>query len=252
MGKNKLKKFGELEELPHVFQLRYDEVNSGAECPMKGQWSRFFGNDNPVVVELGCGRGEYTVELAKRYPDRNYIGVDVKGARLWAGAKESWLAGMKNVAFIRTNIEMITHCFAAGEVSEIWLTFPDPQMKKRSKRLTSVDMMQKYETLLREDGTIHLKTDSNFMFTYTMAMADENLLPVKACNNDIYNNLPVDNVLSIKTYYEQQWLARGLTIKYLAFGIVHRGEWKEPDVEIELDPYRSYGRSKRSELNLNR
>jgi tRNA (guanine-N7-)-methyltransferase len=251
MGKNKLQKFSDLEGFSHVFQLRFTEINAGAEYEMKGHWHDFFGNNNPIVLELGCGRGEYTVGLAARFPEKNYIGIDIKGARLWAGAKESLAKGMTNVAFVRTNIELLPHFFAAEEISEIWLTFPDPQMKKRTKRLTSTNLLEGYRQLLKPDGIVHLKTDSNFMFTYTRLVAEENNLPILACNEDIYQHMDETDVLSIKTYYEQQWLARGITIKYLSFVLKPQVDWKEPEMEIELDAYRSFGRNKRSSLELN-
>jgi tRNA (guanine-N7-)-methyltransferase len=248
MGKNKLQKFSELESFSHVFQLRFTDINAGMECEMKGRWNGFFGNDHPIVLELGCGRGEYSVGLAERFPEKNYIGVDIKGARLWAGAKESITKGLTNVAFVRTNIELLPHFFAPGEVSEIWLTFPDPQMKKRSKRLTSTNMMERYRQLLKPKGTIHLKTDSQFMFTYTQAMAAVNNLPIITSYEDIDQDMQDNSILSIQTYYEQQWRARGISIKYLSFTLEPCAEWKEPEIEIELDAYRSYGRNKRSEL----
>ncbi|MBP1641099.1 MAG: tRNA (guanine-N7)-methyltransferase [Bacteroidetes bacterium] len=250
MGKNKLQKFRELEQLSHVFQISALQLRDGALCEMKSRWHEFFGNDNPIVLELGCGRGEYTVALGRRFPDKNYIGVDIKGARLWAGAKESFNSGMKNVAFVRTNIEMLPYFFGENEVSEIWLTFPDPQMKKKNKRLTGTGFLRRYTGILKPEGILHLKSDSNFMFTYTKAVIAENGLPVIDICDDIYALRPEDEILSIKTYYEQQWLARGITIKYIKFVLEPRTEWKEPEIEIEMDPYRSYGRNKRSELNL--
>ena len=250
MGKNKLQKFRELEQLEHVFQVPSEQLRAGQQCEMKGRWREFFGNDNPIVLELGCGKGEYTVALGKRFPDKNYIGIDIKGARLWTGAKESFNCGMKNVAFVRTNIEMLPYFFDKDEVSEIWLTFPDPQMKKKTKRLTSTGFLNRYTGIVKPGGLLHLKSDSNFMYTYTKAVVAENQLKVVDLCDDIYAQRPDDAILSIKTYYEQQWLARGITIKYICFELDPKDEWKEPEVEIELDPYRSYGRNKRSELNL--
>jgi tRNA (guanine-N7-)-methyltransferase len=186
------------------------------------------------------------------YPDKNFIGVDIKGARMWSGATESLQAGMTNVAFLRTNIEIIDRFFAPDEVSEIWLTFSDPQMKKATKRLTSTYFMNRYRRFLVDSGIIHLKTDSNFMFTYTKYMVEYNLLPVEFCTDDLYHSGLVDDILSIRTYYEQQWLDRGLNIKYLKFHLPQEGILEEPDVEIELDDYRSYNRSKRSGLQTSK
>src|SRR5574344_527842 len=167
MGKNKLQKFADMEAYPHVFQYPYS-VLENVPFEMKGKWhEEFFKNDHPIVLELGCGRGEYTVELGKLFPDKNFIAVDIKGARMWTGATESLQCGMKNVAFLRTNIEIIDRFFAEDEVSEIWLTFPDPQMKSKTKRLTSTFFMERYRHFMKDGGLIHLKTDSNFMFTYT-------------------------------------------------------------------------------------
>ena len=216
---------------------------------MKGHWNEsFFHNDRPIVLELGCGRGEYTVGLGRLFPEKNFIGVDIKGARMWSGAKESAEAGMTNVAFLRTNIEIIDRFFAPGEVSEIWLTFSDPQMKKATKRLTSTYFMERYRRFLVDNGLIHLKTDSNFMFTYTRYMVEHNHLPVEVITDDLYHSGMADEILSIRTYYEQQWLDRGLNIKYLRFRLPHQVLLSEPEVEIELDEYRSYNRSKRSGL----
>ena len=220
---------------------------------MKGNWNRdFFKNDNPIVLELGCGRGEYTVGLARRYADKNFIGVDIKGARMWTGATEALNEGLKNAAFLRTNIEIIDRFFAPGEVSEIWLTFSDPQMKKATKRLTSTYFMERYRRFLVPGGVIHLKTDSNFMFTYTKYMIEANRLPVEFITDDLYHSGMDDDILSIRTYYEQQWLDRGLNIKYIKFRLPHEGVLQEPDVEIELDDYRSYNRSKRSGLKTSK
>jgi len=249
MGKNKLAKFADMEEFPHVFQVSSHAVREGARFEMKGKWNEtFFKNENPIVLELGCGKGEYTVGLGKLYPDKNFVGVDIKGARLWTGAKESFENGMKNVAFLRTNIEMIHYFFAENEVSEIWLTFPDPQMKKVTKRLTATNFMKSYQQFVKDDGLIHLKTDSNFMFTYTCEMVKANHYPVIFSNDDLYTSDLQDPILSIKTYYEQQWLDRGLTIKYIQFRLEKRNEFVEPDVEIEQDAYRSFGRSKRQHM----
>ena len=254
MSKGKLAKFADMASYPHVFEYPFSVIEDVA-FEMRGRWHEdFFHNQNPIVLELGCGRGEYTVGLARRYPDRNFIGVDIKGARMWTGATESLREGLQNVAFLRTNIEIIDRFFAPGEVQELWLTFSDPQMKKATKRLTSTYFLQRYRHFLTDGGIIHLKTDSNFLFTYTRYVAEHNHLPVEACTEDLYASAPESSKaagsfdLNIRTYYEQQWLSRGITIKYLRFRLPAEGELTEPDVEIPLDDYRSYNREKRSSL----
>nr|WP_297168937.1 tRNA (guanosine(46)-N7)-methyltransferase TrmB [uncultured Dysgonomonas sp.] len=243
MGKNKLAKFANMEEYPHVFQYPFAVLQEkGFE--MKGKWNeKFFKNTNPIVLELGCGKGEYTVGLAKLYPENNFIGVDIKGARMWSGAKQSLEEGLSNVAFLRTHIELLANFFDQGEISEIWITFPDPQMNKVNKRMTSTRFMKLYGQFLKPNGVIHLKSDSNFMFAYTTEMVKLNNLEVLFGTEDLYHSGLEDNVLTIKTFYEQQWIARGLNIKYVKFKYSHKDEWGEPDVEIEQDSYRSYGRS---------
>ncbi|MBP6610837.1 MAG: tRNA (guanosine(46)-N7)-methyltransferase TrmB [Paludibacter sp.] len=249
MGKNKLSKFADMEEFPHVFQVSSHSLREGAGFEMKGKWNElFFKNNNPIVLELGCGKGEYTVGLGELYPDKNFVGVDIKGARMWKGAKDSLQKGMTNVAFLRTNIEMIFHFFAANEVSEIWITFPDPQMKKVTKRLTATNFISSYMQFLNPNGVIHLKSDSNFMFTYTCEMVKVNNFKVNVLTNDLYASNLLDPILGIQTYYEQQWLGRGITIKYIQFVPDHSKQLIEPDVEIEHDAYRSFGRSKRHGL----
>ena len=184
--------------------------------------------------------------LAKLFPEKNFIGVDIKGARMWAGAKESFQKGLKNVAFIRTNIEIIDAFFASDEVSEIWLTFPDPQMKKVRKRLTSTRFMELYQRFVVDGGLIHLKTDSNFLYQYTCEMVKANHYKVEFQNDDLYHSdFSDDKILSIKTFYEQQWIERGLTIKHIRFVLDKRSTFVEPDVEIEYDNYRSYNRTRR-------
>ena len=248
MGKNKLQKFADMASYPHVFEYPFS-VAENVPFEMKGKWNKeFFKNDNPIIIELGCGRGEYTVGLGRMFPDKNFIGIDIKGSRMWSGATDSLNEGLVNVAFLRTNIEIIDRFFGEGEVSEIWLTFSDPQMKKATKRLTSTYFMNRYRKFLKPDGVIHVKTDSNFMFTYTKYMIEENKLPALFVTEDLYHSGLVDDILGIQTYYEQQWLDRGLNIKYVKFVLPQEGELVEPDKEIELDSYRSYNRSKRSGL----
>ena len=252
MGKGKLAKFADMEAFENVFQYPFSVIDN-VPFEMKGHWrDMYFNNSNPIVLELGCGRGEYAVGLARKYPDINFIGVDIKGARMWTGAKQALDEGLKNVAFLRTNIEIIDRFFDKDEVQQIWLTFSDPQMKKATKRLTSTYFMERYRKFLKNDGIVHLKTDSNFMFTYTRYMIERNRLPVDVMTEDLYHSGMADEILSIKTYYEQQWLDRGLNIKYIKFHLPQEGELQEPDVEIELDEYRSYNRSKRSGLQTSK
>ncbi len=256
MGKGKLAKFADMASYPHVFEYPHS-VAEQVPFEMRGHWhEQFFKNDNPIVLELGCGRGEYTVGLGRMYPEKNFIGVDIKGARMWTGATDSLHEGMSNVAFLRTNIEIIDRFFGSGEVDEIWITFPDPQMKKMTKRLTSTAFLQRYASFLKPDGIIHLKTDSNFLYTYTDALVKVNDLPVEVNSTDIYGSSEEFRIqnseLDIRTYYEQQWLDRGLTIKYLKFHLLQGITLQEPDIEIELDDYRSYNRSKRSGLQTSR
>ncbi|MDR1500194.1 MAG: tRNA (guanosine(46)-N7)-methyltransferase TrmB [Tannerellaceae bacterium] len=249
MGKNKLSKFDDMEGYPNVLQYPFGRLEAEGFA-LKGFWSsRFFGNSHPVVVELGCGKGEYTLELGRRFPDINFIGVDIKGARLWSGAKASNDEGLTNVAFLRTHVELITRFFAGGEVSEIWLTFPDPQMKKSNRRLTSPRFMSMYRCILTDGGLIHLKTDSGFMYGYTLSLARANGITVVRDIDDIYGAGMIDgaDTLSIRTYYEQQWLERGMTIKYLSLLRPETDALVEPDVTISPDAYRSFGRNRRLE-----
>ncbi|MDD2475730.1 MAG: tRNA (guanosine(46)-N7)-methyltransferase TrmB [Dysgonamonadaceae bacterium] len=242
MAKNKLTKFAEMATYNNVFEYTFQKLQTNA-FPLKGKWRNdYFKNDNPIVLELGCGKGEYTVGLARCYPNKNFIGMDIKGARMWSGATDASVNNLKNVAFVRTHIEMITHFFDLNEVSEIWITFPDPQMKKVNKRLTSCRFMKKYSEIIKDNGIIHLKTDSNFLYTYTKAMADENQLNVLFDTDDLYNSHIESQVLSIKTFYEKQWLSRGLNIKYLKFICPKTDDWAEPDIVIERDEYRSFCR----------
>ena len=256
MGKGKLAKFAEMETFSNVFQYPFSVVDN-VPFEMKGHWrEQYFKNNHPVVLELGCGKGEYTVELARLYPEMNFIGVDIKGARMWTGAKQALEAGLKNVAFLRTNIEIIDRSFAESEVQEIWLTFSDPQMKNAHKRLTSTFFLNRYRKFLVDGGIVHLKTDSNFLFTYTTCMVKENKLPVVFSTEDLYHTEGLDEethkILSIQTYYESMWIERGLNIRYMKFLLPQQGELVEPEVDIPLDDYRSYHRPKRSSLKVSK
>ena len=250
MGKGKLAKFADMERYENVFQYPYSVVEN-VPFEMKGRWHEdYFHNDNPIVLELGCGKGEYTVGLARMFPDVNFIGVDIKGARMWTGATQALNERLANVAFLRTNIEVIERFFSPGEVKEIWLTFSDPQMKNPRKRLSSTTFLERYRKFLVDDGVVHLKTDSNFLFTYTTLLVEKNNLPVLWRTEDLYHDEGMDDdtrqILSIHTYYENMWIERGLNIRYIKFRLPHTGVLEEPDVEIPLDDYRSYRRDKRS------
>ena len=249
MGKNKLAKFDDMARYPHVFQYPYDRLKDEGFA-LKGHWhARFFKNANPITLELGCGKGEYAVGLGRLFPHRNFVGIDIKGARMWSGARESLEAGMTNVAFVRTHIEWITSFFAAGEVAEIWLTFPDPQMKKCGKRLTSASFLARYAGILAPGGVVHLKTDSRFLYAYTTEVARANRLPVPYATDDLYRcGEEAAEIPPIRTYYERQWLDRGIRITYIRFVCEGRDPFIEPDVEIEPDTYRSFNRSRRSAL----
>ena len=256
MGKGKLQKFAEMETFSNVFQYPFSVIEKVAGV-LLGHWrDQDFVIDIRIVLELGCGKGEYTVELARLYPQVNFIGVDIKGARMHKGAKEALTAGLSNVAFLRTNIEIIDRFFAKDEVQEIWLTFSDPQMKNPRKRLTSTYFMNRYRHFLVDGGLIHLKTDSNFLFTYTTYMVEANRLPLLFRTEDLYHTDGIDEetrkILSIQTFYEAQWIARGLNIRYMKFHLPQQGELVEPDVEIPLDDYRSFHRDKRSSLETSK
>ena len=246
MGKGKLQKFAEMETFSNVFQYPFSAIEN-VPFDMKGRWREmFFHNDNPIVLELGCGKGEYAVGLARMFPNVNFIGVDIKGARMWTGAKQALQEQLPNVAFLRTNIEIIDRFFGEDEVQEIWLTCSDPQMKDARKRLTATYFLQRYRHFLNDKGLVHLKTDSNFLFTYTREMALHNGLTPEVCTDDLYNDSQLDeatmNILNIRTYYESMWLERGLNIRYMKFRLPKDGELSEPEVEIEFDNYRSYHR----------
>lgn len=255
MGKGKLAKFADMAANPLVVECPFAVLQADG-FGLKGKWNTgFFHSDKPIVLELGCGRGEYTVGLGRMFPDKNYIGVDIKGARMWTGAQEALAAGMQNVGFLRTNIEFIDRFFAPGEVSEVWLTFSDPQMKKVTKRLTGTAFLQRYRAFMQQDGLVHLKTDSNFLYTYTREMLSANGIQPIAETRNLYAE-PAQGMIavaqSIQTYYESMWRGRGIDIKYLCFHLPLEGQLTEPDVEIPLDEYRSYSRQKRSSLEVSK
>ena len=244
MAKNKLTKFAEMAKYENVFQTPFEKLRDEG-FPLKGKWNTFFKNDNPIILELGCGKGEYTIGLAREHNNKNCIGIYIKGARIWSGATQAINEKLNNVAFIRTHVELINSFFSDNEISEIWITFPDPQMKKTNKRLTSTRFMKEYSQILKKDGLIHLKTDSNFLYSYTKEMIKENKLQVLIDTQNLYNSSIKREIPNIQTYYEQQWLDRGLNIKYIQFLCPKDKEWIEPEVEIEKDAYRSFGRSRR-------
>jgi len=221
MGKNKAARFRENNILPNVIQPTRAQAIDSFEH--KGKWNEFFGNDNPIVLELGCGKGEYSVGLAKAFPDKNFIGVDIKGARFWFGAKEAIADGLHNVAFLRTQIELIDHLFAENEVSEIWITFPDPQIKyRRTKhRLTNPDFLAMYSKILKKEGIMHLKTDSEYLHGYTLGLLQGLGHDILSAHHDIYGapEYEPDTPLlrDVRTYYEELFSSKGKTITYIKF-----------------------------------
>lgn len=224
MGKNKLVRFAENKTLKNVFQPTREEALNG--YPLAGKWrEKVFKNNHPIVLELGCGKGEYSVGLGKAFPDKNFIGVDIKGARFWFGAKEALKENLNNVIFLRTQIELIQHFFAKDEVDEIWITFPDPQIKyKRTKhRLTNPDFLDRYRQFLKPDGIVHLKTDSEFLHGYTLGLLQGLNCEILTAHHDIYGApeyCPDTPLLrEIKTYYEELFSSKGKTITYIKFKI---------------------------------
>jgi len=218
LAKNKLRKFSQIAEYPNVFQPTFEELKSGFS--IQGKWrSEVFKNDNPLVVELGCGKGEYSLGLAKKYPEKNFLGIDVKGARMWKGASDANNEGISNVAFLRTRIEFIEYCFANSEVDEIWITFPDPQIKKKraKNRLTHPVFLERYSNILKDKGLIHLKTDSQFLHGYTLCVIEGYQHHLEDAEHDIYNAVLQRENMEIKTYYEQLFLEKNMSITYLRF-----------------------------------
>ena len=219
-SKNKLKRFKENDSFENVIQPSREEVLKGFS--LKGNWHLHFKNNNPIVLELGCGKGEYSVALAENNPEKNFIGIDIKGARFWRGAKTALEKNFNNIAFLRTQIELVDLCFAAQEVSEIWITFPDPQIKyKRTKhRLVTKPFLEKYQSLLKSDGFVHLKTDSEFLHGYLLGLLHEGQHEVLYAHHDIYNSSsPPTEATSIQTFYEKQYLDKNKSITYVKFRI---------------------------------
>jgi len=248
MGHDKLRKFAENETFscllqPSAQELLADGYFNLRDHAVKGRWNERFGNSNPIVLELGCGKGEYTIALAERDPERNYIGVDIKGARLWKGAKYATEHALPNVAFLRTRVEFITAFFAPGEVSEVWLTFSDPQYRSENSRLCSPLFLERYRSFLKPGGIVHLKTDSRFLHEYARAVCAANGLQVLACTTDLYGNAETDNsasaiqpiVREVQTFYEQLFLQQGYPITYLSFVIDHEGAYVSPSDPEEFD-----------------
>lgn len=235
MGHGKLKKFAENETFSCLVQPTTEQV-LGRDYPLKGRWAEdFFHNSNPIVLELGCGKGEYTLDLARRNPSVNYIGVDIKGARLWKGAKQATVDAMANVGFLRTRIEFISSLFAAGEISEIWITFADPQIGRENKRLTAPRFLERYRGFMAPEGKINLKTDSRYLYEYTLAAALQNELKIEASTTDLYKSeeqLPV-SLFEVQTFYEKHFLAQGYPICYLCFSIDHEGPYISPNWDEE-------------------
>ena len=222
MGKDKLKRFSQMLTFENVIQ---PEINFySKDDDLKGNWSTVFNNQNPIVLELGCGAGEYTVALAKHYPKRNFIGVDIKGARIWKGAKSAIEEDLDNVRFLRTKVDFVTKFFGENEVDEIWLTFSDPQPKKPKKRLTSNLFIDRYLKFLKPNGVVHLKTDSELLYDFTLEEIKSNGFELLKNITNVYKDSYVDSqdlkkVLFIKTFYEKKWIELGKTIKYLGFKI---------------------------------
>ena len=219
MGKDKLRRFEELGSFERVFQPRMEEI-SGKKYKLSGTWKQeVFHNSNPLILELGCGKGEYTIGMARHFPEKNFIGIDIKGARMWKGARESHQEKILNAAFLRTRIELITSFFEEDEVDEIWITFPDPQPteRRKKKRLTGSLFLTFYQKFLSDGGIVHLKTDNDLLYNYTLKLIEANNLELLFSTSDLYHSEIVDDILEIKTFYEKKFLEAGSNINYLKF-----------------------------------
>ena len=232
MAKNKLKRFAENLEYSHVFEPNYKTIASDTFL-LKGKWNSFFKNSNPITIELGCGKGEYTIGLAELFPDRNFIGIDLKGSRLWVGATYAKEKNLKNVAFIRTRVDFVESLFSTNEISEIWITFPDPQNKKRRKRLTFPWFLKRYSNILKSNGLINLKTDSDKLYHYTKSIAEKNNLEIVQLSEDIYNSNVLNEELRIETFYESLFTAKGDNINFISFRL-NKDDFLDSDFDEDL------------------
>ncbi len=217
---SKQEKFADFETFKNCFTLFFENISKG--FPLKGKWrSDYFRNERPIILELGCGKGEYTVGLASNNPEKNYIGVDIKGNRIWTGASQALEQKLANVGFLRTRIDFIEHCFSESEIDEIWITFPDPQPQSTRKRsrLTNPLFLNRYKKILKKDGIVHLKTDSTSFYEYTLEVIEEQKLPLIWHTNDLYKNCPADRqeLITIKTHYEKLFTEKGEDSKYVCF-----------------------------------
>lgn len=234
MGKNKLARWAEMETFSNVIQPDTEGLY-GKDHPVKGRWRKnIFHNPNPLILELGCGKGEYTTGLAARFPHNNYTGIDIKGARMWRGAKTANEKRLANAAFLRTRIEYIASYFAEDEVDEIWITFPDPHPGKRNsnKRLTCPWFLNIYRSFLKDNGIVHLKTDNAELWNYTRNLAERNDLVIVRSSSDLWGEMKDDDLVTILTHYEKQFLAGGLKIHYLAFRLEKNRIIKDPALQI--------------------
>lgn len=226
MGKDKLRRFAEMKKMPNCFEPEINAPQEIADFELKGKWNKlYFKNSHPIVLELGCGKGEYCIGLSQHYPNKNFVGVDIKGARMWIGAKQALMENIDNVAFLRTRIELISTYFARDEVDEIWLTFSDPQPQKPNKRLSSAAFIARYRQFLKKGGVIHLKTDSDLLFESTLAEIEDNHYTLLESTWDLYDEYSdflsnkMRDILHIKTHYEKLFSAKGFKIKYCSFTV---------------------------------